>query len=86
MADRRQSLIDDMLVRACHIAVLAIFASLFPRLPDSVGYTAVGVLITIACFYVGREFWRGVQDAGGWSGKRVVNHPAPNPDAKSELN
>jgi len=42
-----------------------------PYFPEFAGPVALGIL---AAYFVGKianEFWRGVQDAGGWPGKQT---------------
>lgn len=67
-AEFKPTALDIVLGYANRIAVTLILLSM-PRLPEIAGKIAVGIMLAIFLIQFGRDFLKGVEDAGGWSGR-----------------
>src|SRR5438105_4676767 len=81
MENQDPSMFDKVLSGISGTAILIAFSALVQPFPKLAGYIALGVLVAVYCVQLGRDFVKGVTDAGGWSKKPAVNPPIPNPDA-----
>jgi hypothetical protein len=68
--DGNESVIAWLMRSVFGICVLVMFGSGPQRFPETAGHIAFWVMCAIVAIQFGREFLKGVADAGGWSGKR----------------
>lgn len=65
----------DIVLEYVHrIAITLVLLSL-PRLPEIAGRIGLGLMVALFLIQFGRDFLKGVEDAGGWSDRR--NPPKP---------
>ncbi len=84
--DSKESTFARMLQWLFGICVLVVFGSGPPRFPDIAGRIALWVMGAIVAIQLGREFLKGVAEAGGWRAKQSVKPHTATPDATSGSN